>query len=128
AWIVNHAEDEILCFDLSFLPLVQAIHSRCGHVRRFVALCGPDQVPADSGIPNLVSYEEWLARECASFDWPRLEENSASGMCYTSGTTGRPKAVVYSHRSTVLHAYAAALPDSMGLSARDSVMPVVPMF
>ena len=128
AWIVNHAEDQILCFDLSFLPLVQAVHTRCGTVRKWIALCDADKLPADTGIPNLVSYETWMSHQSDVYDWPTFDENSASSMCYTSGTTGNPKAALYSHRSTTLHAYAAALPDVMGVSARDSVLPVVPMF
>ncbi|HZF82992.1 MAG TPA: AMP-binding protein, partial [Burkholderiaceae bacterium] len=128
AWIANHAEDQILCFDLSFLPLVQAVHARCPTIRKYIALCDADKLPADSGIPNLVSYEAWIADQPAAYDWPVFDENSASSMCYTSGTTGNPKAALYSHRSTTLHAYAAALPDVMRLSARDSVLPVVPMF
>ncbi len=128
AWIVNHAEDQVLCFDMSFLPLVQAVHSKCSTVKTWVALCDADKLPADSGIPNLISYEAWIGGKSTRYDWPSLDENSASSMCYTSGTTGNPKAALYSHRSTLLHAYAAALPDVMGLSARDSVLPVVPMF
>ena len=128
AWIANHAEDQVLCFDMSFLPLVQAVHARCPMIRKYVALCDADKLPADSGIPNLVSYEAWIGGQPATYEWPSFDENSASSMCYTSGTTGNPKAALYSHRSTTLHAYAAALPDVMCLSARDAVLPVVPMF
>ena len=128
AWIANHAEDQVLCFDLTFLPLVQAVHARCGTIRKYVAMCDADKLPKDSGIPNLVSYEDWIGGRPTSYDWPSFDENSASSMCYTSGTTGNPKAALYSHRSTILHAYAACLPDVMALSARDSVLPVVPMF
>ena len=128
AWIVNHAEDEILCFDLTFLPLVQAVHARCPTVRRWIALCDADRLPADSGVPGLASYEDWMGGQRDDYAWPTFDENAASSMCYTSGTTGNPKAALYSHRSSVLHAYAAALPDVMGLSARDAVLPVVPMF
>ena len=128
AWIANHAEDQVLCFDLTFLPLVQAVHAKCNTIRQYVALCAPDKLPADSGIPNLVSYEAWMGSQPTDYEWPSFDENSASSMCYTSGTTGNPKAALYSHRSTILHAYAAALPDVMCLSARDSVLPVVPMF
>ena len=128
AWIANHAEDQILCFDLSFLPLVQAVHAKCATVKKWIALCDADKLPADSGIPGLVSYEAWIGGQSTDYAWPSFDENSASSMCYTSGTTGNPKAALYSHRSTILHAYAAALPDVMGLSARDSVLPVVPMF
>ncbi|MGE8202019.1 MAG: AMP-binding protein, partial [Variovorax sp.] len=111
AWIANHAEDQILCFDLSFLPLVQAVHAKCPTIRKWIALCDADKLPADSGIPNLVSYEGWMGAQSNDYEWPTFDENSASSMCYTSGTTGNPKAALYSHRSTMLHAYAAALPD-----------------
>jgi 3-(methylthio)propionyl---CoA ligase len=128
AWIANHAEDQVLCFDMSFLPLVQAVHAKCPTIQRYVALCDADKLPADTGIPNLVSYEAWMGQQAGTYDWPPLEENTAASLCYTSGTTGNPKGALYSHRSTVLHAYAAALPDSMSLSARDAILPVVPMF
>ncbi|MDF1485377.1 3-(methylthio)propionyl-CoA ligase [Ramlibacter sp. H39-3-26] len=127
-WIVNHAEDRVLCFDMTFLPIVQAIHAKCPTVRRWVALCASDRLPAGSGIPNLVAYEDWIVAQSDRYDWPVFDENTASSMCYTSGTTGHPKAALYSHRSSVLHAYGAALPDAMNLSARDAVLPVVPMF
>jgi acyl-CoA synthetase (AMP-forming)/AMP-acid ligase II len=128
AWIANHAEDQVLCFDLTFLPLVQAIHAKSPTIRQYVALCDADKLPKDSGIPNLVSYESWIGGQPTTYEWPSFDENSASSMCYTSGTTGNPKAALYSHRSTILHAYAAALPDVMCISARDSILPVVPMF
>ena len=128
AWIANHAEDKVLCFDMTFLPIIQAIHSKCNSIRHWVAMCDADKLPADTGIPNLVSYEEWIENQSSDYQWPNFDENSASSMCYTSGTTGNPKAALYSHRSTILHAYAAALPDVMGISARDSILPVVPMF
>ena len=128
AWIANHAEDQILCFDLSFLPLVQAVHARCNTIKHFVALCDADKLPADSGIPNLISYEAWIGAQSDVYEWPSFDENTASSMCYTSGTTGNPKAALYSHRSSTLHALAAALPDSINMSAKDSILPVVPMF
>jgi len=128
AWIINHAEDRVMCFDLTFLPIIQAVHAKCPTVRQWVALCDADRLPADSGIPGLVSYEDWIGGQSDQYQWPEFDENTASSMCYTSGTTGNPKAVLYSHRSTTLHAYAAALPDVMCISARDSVLPVVPMF
>jgi 3-(methylthio)propionyl---CoA ligase len=127
-WIANHAEDQVLCFDMSFLPLMQAVHARCTTIKHYVAMCDADKLPADSGIPDLISYEAWMGKQSTTYAWPEFDENSASSMCYTSGTTGNPKAALYSHRSTTLHAYAAALPDVMCLSARDSVLPVVPMF
>ncbi|MBA4193519.1 MAG: long-chain fatty acid--CoA ligase [Comamonadaceae bacterium] len=128
-WIVNHAEDSALCFDMTFLPLVQAVAAKCPTVKHWVALCDADKLPADSGIPGLTSYEAWIGGQSdAAYNWPEFDENSASSMCYTSGTTGNPKAALYSHRSTLLHAYGAALPDALGCSARDSILPVVPMF
>ncbi|MCA3237949.1 MAG: 3-(methylthio)propionyl-CoA ligase [Curvibacter sp.] len=128
AWIADHAEDQVMCFDLTFLPIIQAVHSRCTTVKHWIALCDADKLPKDTGIPGLQSYEAWVAGQPETYRWPEFDENSASSMCYTSGTTGNPKAALYSHRSTILHAYAAALPDVMCLSARDSVLPVVPMF
>jgi acyl-CoA synthetase (AMP-forming)/AMP-acid ligase II len=127
-WIANHAEDQILCFDMTFLPLVQAVHARCTTVKHWVALCDADKLPMDTGIPNLTSYETLIGQQARTYVWPQLDENTASSMCYTSGTTGNPKAALYSHRSTLLHAYAAALPDVMCISARDAILPVVPMF
>ena len=128
AWIANHAEDTVLCFDMSFLPIVKAIHGKCTTVKQFIALCDADKLPADSGIPGLISYEGWITDQPTEYEWPQFDENSASSMCYTSGTTGNPKAALYSHRSTMLHAFAGALPDALSMSARDSILPVVPMF
>ena len=128
AWIANHAEDEVMCFDMTFLPIVQAVHAKCTTIKHWIALCDADKLPADTGIPNLLSYEAWIGNESDQYTWPQLDENLASSMCYTSGTTGNPKAALYSHRSTILHAFAAALPDVMCISARDAILPVVPMF
>jgi acyl-CoA synthetase (AMP-forming)/AMP-acid ligase II len=128
AWIANHAEDQVLCFDMTFLPIIQAVHSKCASVKHWVAMCDADKLPADTGIPNLISYEAWMGSQSTTYQWPVFDENTASSMCYTSGTTGNPKAALYSHRSTTLHAYAAALPDVMCISARDAILPVVPMF
>lgn len=128
AWIVNHAEDEVLCFDLTFLPLVKAIHTQTPTVKHWIALCDDAHLPKDSGIEGLRSYESWIGSEPSTHQWPRFDENTASSLCYTSGTTGHPKGVLYSHRSTLLHAFGSALPDVMNMSARDSVLPVVPMF
>jgi len=101
AWVVNHAQDQVVCFDMTFLPIVKAIHAKCPSVRHWVALCDADKLPADSGIPHLSSYEAMLSVQSVSYTWPELDENTASSMCYTSGTTGNPKAALYSHRSTV---------------------------
>ncbi|MFM8481542.1 MAG: 3-(methylthio)propionyl-CoA ligase [Gammaproteobacteria bacterium] len=128
AWITNDAADEIFCFDMTFLPLVKAIAAHCRTVRRWVALCEADALPADTGIPGLVSYEAWIGAQDSVYEWPEFDERLAAALCYTSGTTGDPKGVLYSHRSTTLHAYAGALPDATGLSSRDCTLPVVPMF
>ena len=128
AWIVNHAEDRVLCFDLSFWPIVQAIQAQCPTVRHWVALCDAERLPAHSDMPHLISYEAWLAQHSDRYHWPSFDENSASSLCYTSGTRGHPKGALYSHRSTLLHAYASAMPDGMAISARDAILPVVPMF
>ena len=128
AWIANHAEDQVLCFDMTFLPIIQAVHSKCSTIKHWVAMCDADKLPTDTGIPHLISYEAWIGQQSTHFPWPVFDENTASSMCYTSGTTGNPKAALYSHRSTTLHAYAAALPDVMCISARDAILPVVPMF
>ncbi|OYU72539.1 MAG: long-chain fatty acid--CoA ligase, partial [Burkholderiales bacterium PBB5] len=128
AWIANHAEDQVLCFDMTFLPIVKGIWKHCTTVKHWVALCDADKLPADTGIDNLVSYEAWIGAEPTSYTWPQFDERSAAALCYTSGTTGNPKGALYSHRSTLLHAYAGALPDALNLSSRDSILPVVPMF
>ena len=127
-WIANHSEDQVLCFDMTFLPIVKAVHARCTTIKHFIALCDAGSLPADSGIPGLQSYEAWMGHQPTHYVWPEFDENSASSMCYTSGTTGNPKAALYSHRSTILHAWAGAMPDALNMSARDSVLPVVPMF
>ena len=127
-WIANHSEDQVLCFDMTFLPIVKAVYARCTTIKHFIALCDAASLPTDSGIPGLQSYEAWMGHQPAHYTWPVFDENSASSMCYTSGTTGNPKAALYSHRSTILHAWAGAMPDALNMSARDSVLPVVPMF
>ncbi|MDB5796225.1 MAG: fatty-acid--CoA ligase [Paucimonas sp.] len=128
AYIANHAEDSYLLFDLTFLPLVQAFAPHCKTIRGYIAMCDRDRMPADSKIPNLMCYEDLLAQQSAEYEWPVFDENSASSLCYTSGTTGNPKGALYSHRSTLLHSYASTMPDALNVSARDTVLPVVPMF
>lgn len=127
AYIIRHAEDRFLLVDPAFVPLLETLQSELTGVRRCILLCDLRAMPATT-LPEPLCYESLLAGEPADFDWPELEEHTASAMCYTSGTTGHPKGVVYSHRATVLHAMAAALPDVLNLAAREVVMPLVPMF
>ena len=127
-WIINDAEDVVVCFDLTFLPIIEAVAAKCPTVKRWVLMADANRMPATTAIPSLIDYESWIANESASYAWPEMDERAAAALCYTSGTTGNPKGVLYSHRSTLLHAYAGAMPDAMNLSSRDSVLPVVPMF
>lgn len=129
AYIIDHAEDRVVFFDLTFLPLIESVASRVKSAKVFVAMTDRGNMPETHSLSTkLLCYEDLIDANSDVFDWPLLDENSASSLCYTSGTTGNPKGVLYSHRSTVLHTYAAALPDSLNCSARDSILPVVPMF
>ncbi|WP_245586160.1 3-(methylthio)propionyl-CoA ligase [Solimonas soli] len=127
AWIINDAEDQLLFFDLSFAKLIEQLAPRCTTVRHWVALCDAAHRP-DIAVPGLLCYEDLLAAEHDDYEWPEFDERCASALCYTSGTTGNPKGVLYSHRSMLLHGYASCLPDVFGFSARDCILPVVPMF
>jgi acyl-CoA synthetase (AMP-forming)/AMP-acid ligase II len=128
AWIANDAGDSVLCFDLTFLPLVEKLAGELKTIKHLVLMTDRAHMPASSALPNLLCYEELVEAEDGDYTWPALDENAASSICYTSGTTGHPKGAVYSHRSTVLHAYGSALPDAMDCSGRDVILPVVPMF
>jgi 3-(methylthio)propionyl---CoA ligase len=125
-YIINHAEDRYVFFDLTFAPLVAKLRPQCPNVKGWVVMTDRAHMPKD--VPDALCFEELVAAESDEFAWPELDERAASSLCYTSGTTGNPKGVLYSHRSTVLHSYGAALPDAMALSAKDVVLPVVPMF
>ncbi len=127
-YIADHAEDAVLFFDLTFLPLVEAVAERFKTVRHFVAMTDRAHMPATSKITNLLCFEDLLAAQDDHYAWPSFDENQASSLCYTSGTTGNPKGVLYSHRSTMLHTFAIAMPDALNCSARDVILPVVPMF
>ncbi|MFO0751576.1 MAG: AMP-binding protein, partial [Myxococcota bacterium] len=127
-YVVSHAEDAVLCFDTTFVKHAQALAAANLGVRHFVALTDREHVPDGHGIADLLVYDELIAGRPETFEWPVFDERQASSLCYTSGTAGEPKGVLYSHRSTVLHSYAAAMADALAISAQDVTLPVVPMF
>ena len=127
AWILNHAESRLMFLDLTFVGLAEKLAPSLPHVKRFIVLTDAAHMPRTT-LPGAVDYESWLAEADGDFDWVPGGENDAAGLCYTSGTTGEPKGVLYSHRSNVLHAMASTAADMFGLRSVDKVMPVVPMF
>jgi 3-(methylthio)propionyl---CoA ligase len=127
AWIISHAEDRVLLTDLTFIPLLEKLADKLPNIGRYVVLTDAAHMPATS-LKNAIAYEEWIGAVDGDFAWRTFDENTAAGMCYTSGTTGNPKGVLYSHRSNVLHGLMASGCDMKGYSSRDVVMPVVPMF
>ncbi|TAM01146.1 MAG: fatty-acid--CoA ligase [Paraburkholderia sp.] len=126
AYIINHAQDQYVLFDITFAPLIDKLAPQCPDVRGWIALT--DEVHLPGMRTPVLSYETLIEAEDGEYEWPLLDERSASNLCYTSGTTGNPKGALYAHRSSVLHAYGASLPDAMALSSRDAILPVVPMF
>jgi fatty-acyl-CoA synthase len=126
-FIINHAEDRYVFVDPSFIKLAEGLVEQCPTVRGWVILASEEHMPQTS-LPNAICYETLVASGSATFQWPDLDENAACALCYTSGTTGNPKGVLYSHRSTLLHAYATMMPDALAISRADVVMPIVPMF
>ena len=127
SWIVNHAEDRVMMVDLTFLPILEKLAAGLKPIERYVVLTDAAHMPS-TALKNAVAYEDWIAEVDGDFAWKMFDENTAAGMCYTSGTTGNPKGVVYSHRSNVLHSMIATQPDAMDVASRDVIMPVVPMF
>ncbi|MEE2878556.1 MAG: AMP-binding protein, partial [Pseudomonadota bacterium] len=126
AWIANHAEDRILMFDTTFLPIVEAAKEHFETIEKFIILTDPENMPENS--LGAVSYELWIDGRSQEATWGEFDELTACGLCYTSGTTGNPKGVLYSHRSNVLHTFITMGVDTLGMGAADVVMPVVPMF
>ena len=126
-YIVNHAEDDIMFVDLTFIPIVEALKDRFGTVRKYIVLTDSDHMP-DTSLPNAVAYEDWIGAVDDDFSWGHFDENTAAALCYTSGTTGNPKGVLYSHRSNVLHGLTVNQPDVFGLTSEDIIMAIVPMF
>ena len=126
-FIINDAADRVVLFDKTFVPLIKAVKALLTSVEHFICLDAADPAVREA-IPEVQFYDDLIAGQNADFEWPTLDENSASSLCYTSGTTGNPKGVLFSHRSTVLHSYAIILPDSLNVSAADIMLPVVPMF
>ena len=126
-YIMNHAEDKILFVDLTFVPVVEAIAAKLPTIKKYIILTDEAHMP-ETSLPNAHAYESWLAASDTDFEWVRFDENTAAGLCYTSGTTGHPKGVLYSHRSNVLHALMCNQPDVLGVNSTDNVLPIVPMF
>ena len=127
-YIINHAEDQWLFLDLTFVPILEAIQDKVPGIKGYIIMTDAAHMPAETSLNNVICYEELIAAGDAGFDWPKLDENTACGMCYTSGTTGNPKGAVYTHRSNVLHALTTCGGDALSLSSRETIMPVVPMF
>ena len=128
AFIINHAPDRVLFVELSFVELLESVADKLTMVEAVVVMTDIAHMPVSGRLPGLVCYEDLLAAESEHFDWPTLDEDTAAGLCYTSGTTGDPKGVLYSHRSIILHAMAVCMPDVFALGACSVAMPVVPMF
>ncbi len=126
-YIINHAEDTFIFVDRTFVPLLEAVKDQIQDVRGFVIMTDAEHMP-ETQLPNALCFEELMAAESDDYEWPALEENAASSLCYTSGTTGNPKGVLFSHRSTVLHSYGVCMADTLNISSQSVVLPVVPMF
>jgi fatty-acyl-CoA synthase len=127
AYIINHAEDEAVLFDSSFAPLIKAVAPQCSLVKHWICLSDKTHASSVEGV-DIKNYEDLIAPFPAVFDWPDLDENSGAALCYTSGTTGNPKGVMYSHRAIALSALSACLPNVLNISSQETVLPVVPMF
>ena len=127
-YIINHAEDKVVLFDATFAPLVKGIAAHCPNVRAWVCLADAANTPAIDGVANVLAYEEFIAPASDVFEWPQFDEHTAAALCYTSGTTGNPKGVMYSNRAIVINSMSACMPSVLSLSPSDAILPVVPMF
>jgi acyl-CoA synthetase (AMP-forming)/AMP-acid ligase II len=126
-YVANHAEDQYLFVDLTFIPLIEGLADKLSNIKGFIVMTDEAHMP-QTKIPNLLCYETLIGKHTDDYVWPRLDENTASSLCYTSGTTGNPKGVLYSHRSTVLHSFCVCTIDGLGISSGEIILPVVPMF
>ncbi|MBL4788197.1 MAG: long-chain-fatty-acid--CoA ligase [Kordiimonadaceae bacterium] len=126
-YVMNHAEDRLLFLDITFVPIIEKIADTLETIEHYVIMVGKDAMP-ETSLKNVICYEEFIEAENGDYSWPTFDENTACALCYTSGTTGNPKGVLYSHRSNVLHTLLALSGDTLGISALTSVLPVVPMF
>ena len=126
-YLINHAEDKYIFMDLTFVPLVEKLADQLPKVKGFVIMTDEAHMP-ETALPNVICYETLMASADDNYQWPIFDERTASSLCYTSGTTGNPKGVLFSHRSTLIHSYALSLPDALGLSSMETILAVVPMF
>ena len=126
-YVVNHADDKIIFLDLTFIPIIEAHLDKFPKTTRYVLMAEREHMP-DCKIPNVICYEDLIENEDDDFSWPEFDENTASGLCYTSGTTGNPKGVLYSHRSTVLHSLMSCIYNSGSFAPKKKILPIVPLF
>jgi acyl-CoA synthetase (AMP-forming)/AMP-acid ligase II len=127
-FIINHAEDRVFFFDSTFAPLIQNLAGHCPNIEAWICMTDAENMPALEGVANVYCYEDLIADQDEQFAWPRFDERASAAICYTSGTTGNPKGALYSHRAIVLNAMSICMPGMLGLSIRDAMLPVVPMF